>query len=158
MKELACRAGGISGAERVILEEGSAARYPLGWSEKINLAYQAGKELNKCHFLGYAIELVVTNNWQAAKPNPWFEIDPVDKAVLAKLPASEEPLDGGAKEGGEGGEGKGAVIDKEAAVPEVNKQTQNPEDDVGKELLNVPFEILTMKMELSLHAGRAAQH
>ena len=43
---------------------------------------------------------------------------------------------------------------KKRLVPKLNNRF-NPEDNVGKELLNVPFEILTMKMELSLHAKDA---
>ena len=153
INEIACRSGGISVAERMTLEEGALARYPLGWSEKINLAYQTAKELNKCHFLGHAIELVITNNWQAVKPTPWFEVEPMDLETLAKLPASEEPLAEQTKE--KAGREKDDVVAKESAAPNAVKTAQNPEDDVGKELLNVPFEVLTMKMEISMLAKNA---
>ena len=134
MKELACGSGGISRVERTALEFGCTSRYQLTWSEKVSLSYQVAKELNKCHYLGHGVELVVTNNWQAAKPVPWHELLPGDPKEAVEKQASER-----------------AQQLKEAEEEGKDPAEEDPEDAVS-ELLHVPFAILTMNMELSLHA------
>ena len=77
LKEVFVGGAGIKRHERAEMEY--AAREPVTsvtWKEKVDLTYSAAKELNTCFKLGHALEVVITNNWQAAKPPLFPMLEP----------------------------------------------------------------------------------
>ena len=77
VKEVYVGSAGIQRHERAELE--AAAHEPataVTWKEKVDLTYAACKELNACFKLSSALELIITNNWQAARPPAFPTLEP----------------------------------------------------------------------------------
>ncbi len=73
--ELQIGQGGISRKDRDALHFACYSKFQVTWLERCDLAHQVTRELNKCHEMGYAIELVITNNWQMQKPEEFVEFN-----------------------------------------------------------------------------------
>ncbi len=83
LREVYFGACGLHRHERDELETAAYSRSQLTWAEKIDLAFLTSRELNHCRKLGYALDVVITNNWQSDKPPDWPTLEP-------HIPSKEE--------------------------------------------------------------------
>ncbi len=129
LKNVFLGAGGIRREEREELEVAAASLNAVTWKEKVDLAYNACAVLNVCGKLGHALEVVITNNWQAVKPH--------DFPVLTPYVATKEDIAAASN----------ANATKNSGDPEKNAEDESAV--AASVPIPIPLTFLTSNMRLS---------